>query len=214
LKRLGVDHVDLFQTHIWDPASDLDDLVEAFDAIVRMGKALYVGITDMPAWQLAKAYYAQAQRGLARFVSVQNHYNAIWREDERELMPFVRAEGLGLISYSPMGRGFLCGGGRRDGSSPTVRTRTDDYAQKIYGRPSDHEVAAAIERIAAARGAQPSQIALAFVIARPFAIAPIIGASSVAQLDAAVAALDIKLAADEIAAIEAPYLPRPATPHG
>ena len=177
-------------------------------------RQLYVGITDMPAWQLAKAYYLQAQRGLARFASVQNHYNAIWREDERELMPFARAEQLGLISYSPMGRGFLCGDGRRDGSAPTARTRTDDYAQKIYGRPSDHAVAEAIERIAAARGARPSQIALAFVLARPFAIAPILGATAAAQLDEAVAALEIRLAPDEIAAIEAPYQPRPAIPHG
>src|SRR5258708_8839203 len=115
LRRLGVDHVDLFQTHIWDVTTDLDELAEAFDAIVRAGKALYVGITDMPAWQLAKAYYLQAQRGLARFASVQNHYNAIWREDERELMPLARAEQLGLISYSPMGRGFLCGGRPRAG---------------------------------------------------------------------------------------------------
>jgi aryl-alcohol dehydrogenase-like predicted oxidoreductase len=214
LTRLGLAHVDLFQTHIWDPATGLDELVDAFDAIVRAGKALYVGITDMPAWQFATAYHLQERRGLTRFVSVQNHYNAIWREDERELMPFARSQAIGLISYSPMGRGFLCGQGRHDGTRPTERTRTDDYAQKIFGRPSDHAVGEAIEKIAAARGSEPSQIALAFVLSRRFGIAPIIGATRAEQLDQAVAALEIQLTAAEVAEIEAPYQPRPATPHG
>lgn len=209
LSRLGVGYVDLFQTHIWEPTADLDELVEALDAIVRAGKALYVGITDMPAWQFAKLHHAQAMRGLARFASVQNHYNAIWREDERELMPFCRSEGIGLISYSPMGRGFLCGAGRRDGTAATERTRTDDYMQKIYGRPADHAVAAEIERVAANRGAGAAQVALAWVLSRPWNIAPIIGATSPDQLDAAVDALGLQLTPEEIRAISRAYVPRP-----
>lgn len=209
LRRLGTDHVDLFQTHIWDPAANLDELVEAMDGIVRAGKALYVGITDMPAWQFAKACLAQQARGLARFASVQNHYNAIWREDERELMPFCGSEGIGLISYSPMGRGFLCAPGRRDGTLPTERTRTDDHMQKIYGRPADQAVAAEIDKVAAARGVGPAQVALAWVLARPWKIAPILGATSAQQLDGSVDALGLQLAPEEIRAISRAYLPRP-----
>lgn len=209
LRRLGVDYVDLFQTHIWDQAADLDELVEAMDAIVRAGKALYVGITDMPAWQFAKACHAQQAQGLARFASVQNHYNAIWREDERELMPFCRSEGIGLISYSPMGRGYLCAPGRRDGAQPTERTRTDDYMQKIYGRLSDQAVGAEIDKVAAARGIGAAQVALAWVLSRPWKIAPIIGATSPGQLDGAVEALSVQLTPEQIKAIGAAYVPRP-----
>jgi 1-deoxyxylulose-5-phosphate synthase len=131
LRRLQTDYIDLYQTHIWDPSTHLEEMVDAFDSLVRAGKVLYLGITDMPAWQLAKAYYCAAHTGRARFISVQNHYNPIWREDERELLPFCRAEGLGVISYSPMARGFLAGPARRDGSAPTERLRSDDYALKI-----------------------------------------------------------------------------------
>ena len=152
LKRLGTDYIDLYQTHIWDPSTNLEEMIEAFDALVASGRVLYLGITDMPAWQFAKAYYHQKLRGLARFVSVQNHYNPIWREDERELMPLCRDEGIGLIPYSPMARGYLCGPQRRAGASETARWRSDDYAHKIYGRPSDDAVAEVVGEIAQARG--------------------------------------------------------------
>lgn len=214
LKRLGTDYIDLYQTHIWDPATNLDEMIEAFDALVRSGRVLYLGITDMPAWQLVSCVMKQRLRGLATFVSVQNHYNAIWREDERELMPFCRAEGVGLIPYSPMGRGYLCGKSRRTGAGITPRVRSDDYALKLYGRASDDNVADAVEAIAAKREVAPAQVALAWTLSRPGVTAPIFGATSVAHVDAAVSALEIKLDAAEIKSIEAAYEPRPFAGHG
>ena len=214
LKRLGTDYIDLYQTHIWDPSTNLEEMIEAFDALVRSGRVLYVGITDMPAWQFVSCVMHQKLRGLAAFVSVQNHYNPIWREDERELMPFCRAEGIGLIPYSPMGRGYLCGKARRTGAGITPRVRSDDYAQKLYGRPSDEKVAGAVEAVAAARGIAPAQAALAWTLSRPGVTSPIFGATSVAHVDAAIASLGIKLEAAEIKSIETAYEPRPFAGHG
>ncbi len=208
LKRLGTDYIDLYQTHIWDPSTDLDEMIEAFDALVRSGRVLYLGITDMPAWQFAKAFFHQKLRGLSRFVSVQNHYNPIWREDERELIPLCRAEGIGLIPYSPMARGYLCGATRRTGPLETARWRSDDYAQKIYGRPSDDEVARVVSEVAKARGCQPGQVALAWTFSRPGVTAPIFGATSVAHVDAAIKALEIKLDDAEVTKINEAYAPR------
>jgi aryl-alcohol dehydrogenase-like predicted oxidoreductase len=214
LKRLGTDYIDLYQTHIWDPLTNLEEMAEAFDDLVRSGRVLYLGITDMPAWQFAKVYYHQKCRGLARFVSVQNHYNAIWREDERELMPFCRAEGIALVPYSPMARGYLCGPARRAGPTTSVRWRSDDYAHKLYGRPCDDETATAMSEIAKERGAQPGQIALAWTLAQPGITAPIFGPTTVAHVDAAVDALEIKLENAEIARIDQSYAPRPHAGHG
>jgi 1-deoxyxylulose-5-phosphate synthase len=210
LRRLQTDYIDLYQTHIWDPSTQIEEMVDAFDALVRSGKVLYLGITDMPAWQLAKAYYYASHTGRARFISVQNHYNPIWREDERELLPFCRAEGLGMISYSPMARGFLIGAGRRDGTEPTERLRSDDYAQKIYGRRNDAIVADAVDTVAAARNLAPAQVALAWTLSRPGMTAPIFGATRVDHVDAAVAALKIALDPAAIAAIDDAYEPRGA----
>lgn len=208
LKRLGTDYIDLYQTHIWDSATNIEEMVHAFDDLVRSGRVLYLGITDMPAWQFAKALYHAKHHNLARFVSVQNHYNPIWREDERELMPLCRAEGIGLIPYSPMGRGFLCGKHRRTDPAATERAKSDDYAQKIYGRDNDHAVAEAIEQIAAARGVQPGQVALAWTASRPGVTSPIFGATRVEHVDAALAAMALTLGEDEIARINAAYAPR------
>jgi aryl-alcohol dehydrogenase-like predicted oxidoreductase len=208
LRRLGTDYIDLYQTHIWDPSTDIDEMIDAFDALVRSGRVLYLGITDMPAWQFAKAYYHQKLRGLSRFVAVQNHYNPIWREDERELMPLCRAEGIGLIPYSPMARGYLCGAARRAGASETARWRSDDYAHKIYGRASDDDVARVISEIAQAHGCEAGQVALAWTLSRPGVTAPIFGATSVAHVDAALAALALKIDDAEIARVNAAYAPR------
>ena len=213
LRRLGTDYIDLFQTHIWDVTTNLEEMVDAFDDLVRSGKVLYLGITDMPAWQFAKAYYDQRHRGLARFVSVQNHYNPIWREDERELIPLCRTEGVGLIPYSPMARGFLCGRQRRSTAEMTARTRTDDYGQKLYGRSSDEKVADAVERVANARGVLQAQVALAWTLSRPGITAPIFGATKIEHVDAAVAALELQLEPAELQAIDAAYEPRPASGH-
>lgn len=214
LQRLQTDYIDLYQTHIWDPSTHLEEMVDALDSLVRAGKVLYLGITDMPAWQLAKAYYYAAHNGRARFISVQNHYNPIWREDERELLPFCRAEGLGVISYSPMARGFLSGRGRRDGSTPTERLRSDDYALKIYGRSNDTAVAEAVEAVAATRKVAPAQVALAWTLSRPGMTAPIFGATRPEHVDAAVAALDLALDKEALQAISRAYQPRLASEFG
>lgn len=210
LRRLQTDYIDLYQTHIWDPSTHIEEMVDAFDALVRSDKVRYVGITDMPTWQLAKAYYYAAHSNRSRFISVQNHYNPIWREDERELLPFCRAEGLAVIPYSPMARGFLTGKSRRDGSAPTERLRSGDYALKIYGRPNDTAVAEAVERVAAAQQVAPAQVALAWTMSRPGVTAPIFGATRIEHVDAAAAALEISLGSGAIAAISQVYEPRSA----
>lgn len=214
LRRLGTHYIDLYQTHIWDPATNIEEMVRAFDDLVRSGRVLYIGITDMPAWQFAKALYTAAHQGLARFVSAQNHYNPIWREDERELMPLCRAEGVGLLPYSPMARGFLCGKRRRTDPAATERAKSDDYAQKIYGRDNDHAVAEAVERLAASRNAQPAQIALAWTLSRPGVSSAIFGPTRAEHVDAALAACDLALTKDEIAGIDLAYQPRPSIGHG
>ena len=212
LRRLGVERIDLVQTHIWDPASDIDEMIRAFDDLVRAGKVLYVGATDMPCWQFAKAVYAARLQGLHAFVAMQNHYNLVWREDERELIPFCQAEGIGLLPYSPLARGFLCGSARTQ-ELRTERSRTDEYARKWYGRAADRAVAEIVEEIATTRGAQPAQVALAWVLAKLPAAAPIIGATRLEHVDSAIAALAFKLEPSEIARLEAAYALRPKAGH-
>lgn len=208
LRRLRMDYIDIYQTHIWDPTTNLEELVEAFDHLVRSGKVLYAGITDMPFWQFATAYFYAERHGLAQFVSVQNHYNLLWRDDERELLPFCRAQGIGLIPYSPMARGFLCGRARRQDPSRTERAKTDDYTYNLYGRPVDEAIVDRVGEIAAARGVSAGQIALAWVLQRSGITAPIVGATRIAHVDEAVAALEIGLSADELKVLEEEYVPR------
>jgi aryl-alcohol dehydrogenase-like predicted oxidoreductase len=207
LKRLQVDYIDLYQTHIWDATADVVEMMQAFHDLVRTGKVLYIGITDMPFWQFATAHLHAVHNGLTPFASVQNHYNLIWREDERDLVPFCRANGIGLIPYSPMGRGFLCGRERR-----TERLKSDDYAQKIYGRPSDDAVAEAVEAVAKELGVAPAQVALAWVLSRPGVNSPIFGATRPEHVDAAIAALDLKLSEEHSRRLEAAYVPRAISP--
>lgn len=204
LRRLRTDRIDLYQTHIWDPAANIEEMMAAFDDLVRAGKVLYIGITDMPFWQFATAQFHAIRHGSARFASVQNHYNLIWREDERELLPFCRANDIGIIPYSPMGRGFLCGRDRR-----TVRDGSDGYSKKLYGRASDRAVLDAVMALAANHEVAPAQIALAWVIHQPGVVAPIIGATRPGHVDAAIAALTIHLSPAERQALETPYAPRP-----
>jgi aryl-alcohol dehydrogenase-like predicted oxidoreductase len=213
LRRLGTDRIDLYQTHIWDPTSDLDELIDALDALVQSGKVLYVGITDMPSWQFAKAFYTQFHRGTARFVSVQNHYNPIWREDERDLIPLCVAEGIGLIPYSPMARGYLSRSAQAD-AEPSVRFRTDDFARKVYGRPSDDAVAEVVRTVAAERGVSPGQVSMAWTLSRRGVTGVVSGPTRPEHIDEAVAALELRLAPEEIGRIEAAYLPRPYEGHG
>ena len=212
LKRLGVERIDLLQTHIWDPASDIDEMIQAFDDLVRAGKVLYVGATDMPCWQFAKSIYGARLRGMHAFLSMQNHYNLVWREDERELIPFCRSEGVGILPYSPLARGFLCGVARLR-ERRTERTRTDDLIGKWYGRPGDQAVAETVEEIAIARDVQPAQIALAWVLAKIPTGAPIVGATRLEHVEAALGALELKLDAAEVDRLEAAYALRPKSGH-
>jgi len=208
LKRLGIERIDLLQTHIWDPTSDIEEMIRAFDDLVRAGKVLYVGATDMPCWQFAKSVYTARLQGMHSFVSMQSHYNLVWREDERELIPFCLAEGVGLLPYSPLARGFLCGRERR-----TERVRTDDLIAKWYGRPGDRAVAESVQEIAMARGAQPAQVALAWVLGKIPTSAPIVGATRLEHVEAALAALDLELDRAEIARLDATYTLRPRSGH-
>jgi len=213
LRRLKTDRIDLLQTHIWDPSSNIEELAAALDHLVRSGKVLYVGATDMPAWQLAKAVYHARHAGLAPFVSMQSHYNLVWREDEREVFPFCRAEGLGVMPYSPLARGFLAGKARRL-ERTSERARTDDFAHAWYGREADGQVAEAVETVAAARGLPPAQIALAWVLGNPAVDATVIGPTAPEQLDDMVAALALTLEPEEVQRLEKAYLPRMSGRHG
>ena len=208
LRRLRTDYIDIYQTHIWDPTTNLEEMVEAFDHLVQSGKVLYVGITDMPFWQFASAYFFAERHGLARFASVQNHYNLLWRDDERELLPFCRARGIGLIPYSPMARGFLCGRARRQDPTWSERAKTDDYTYKLYGRPADEAIVDRVAELAASRGVSAAQIALAWVLHQPGVTAPIIGATQVSHVDEAVAALEITFSSAELQQLDELYVPR------
>lgn len=208
LRRLHTDYIDIYQTHIWDPTTNLAEMIAALGDLVRMGKVLYIGITDMPFWQFVTAYFHAVQHGLPRFVAVQNHYNLIWREDERELLPFCRAQGIGLIPYSPLARGFLCGRARRTEAAMTERARTDDYTYKLYGRASDEAVVDAVADLARERGVSPAQVALAWTLHQPGIVSPIIGATRPEHIDAALAAMSLTLSPDELRRLGAPYQPR------
>ena len=208
LRRLKTDYIDLYQTHIWQPATQIEEMVETFDLLWRAGKVLYVGATDMPAWQMAKAVYGAQHRGRVAFASMQNHYNALWREDERELMPFCRAEGLGLVPYSPLGRGFLCGGG------PTTRRETDEMIKRFYPRREDNAVAAAVEDHARKYAVAPAAVALGWVLSTPGVTATVIGASSVEQLEEVVGYAEKPLDREDMGAVDAAYAYRPSKGHG
>jgi aryl-alcohol dehydrogenase-like predicted oxidoreductase len=212
LRRLAVERIDLVQTHIWDQSTDIDEMTAAFDDLVRSGKMLYAGATDMPCWQFAKAVYSARLSGLHSFISMQNHYNLVWREDEREMIPFCQAEGIGLLPYSPLARGFLCGLARIR-EQQTERSRTDEYAAKWYGRPEDERVAGMVESIAGARSVQPAQVALAWVLHKLPGAAPIFGATRVEHIDAAVAALSLRLEHAEITRLDGAYASRPKAGH-
>jgi len=216
LKRLGVDYVDLYQIHRFDSQTPVEETIEALSDVVRAGKALYLGASSMYAWQFLKMLQAQRQNGLARFVTMQNHYNLVYREEEREMIPLCQSEGVGLIPWSPLARGFLAGNRKANEDkqqSETTRARTDEYAHSLYYRPSDFTVVDRLTEIAQARGVKNAQIALAWILARPGITAPIIGASKPYQLEDALAALGIQLTAEEIAKLDEAYEPHPILGH-
>ena len=213
LRRLGVDYVDLYQIHRFDYSTPIEEILEALDHVVRAGKALYIGASSMYAWQFARMLYKAGQLGLTRFVSMQNHYNLVYREEEREMNPLCRQEGIGLIPWSPLARGFLMGNRRKEGFGETVRARTDEYAQRMYYQDSDFEVVNRVSQIAQKHGVSNAQVALAWVLAQPGITAPIIGAGRMEHLDDAVAALALKLDEAELRALEEPYRPHPVLGH-
>ena len=213
LKRLGLDYVDLYQIHRYDPETPIEETLQTLHEVVQAGKARYIGASSMYAWQFARMLHVSQAHGWARFVSMQNHYNLVYREEEREMLPLCRAEGVGIIPWSPLARGFLAGNRTRTQDTATMRAQTDDFAQSMYYRDNDFAVVEQLKQVAAARGVAPAQIALAWVLAQPGVTAPIIGASRIEQLNELGAALSIKLSEDECRTLQAVYQPHPVLGH-
>ena len=213
LRRLGTDYVDLYQIHRWDSETPIEETLDALDDVVRAGKARYIGASSMYAWQFARALQVSAANGWSRFVSMQNHYNLVYREEEREMIPLCRSEGVGLIPWSPLARGFLAGNRTVDKTGSTARAKTDDFARDLYYQPDDFSVAERVQVVAKKVGRKPMQVALAWIAGRPGVTAPIIGASKIEHLDDAVGALDLKLDAADVKTLEEPYKPHPVLGH-
>ena len=208
LKRLGVETIDLYQIHRFDAAVPLDETLAALDQLVRQGKVRYVGASSGPAYKLMKSLALSDAHGWARFVSMQNHYNLLYREEEREMLPLCREEGIAVIPWSPLARGLLAGArASAQDAATTARSASDDYTPKLYDSPSDADVIAAVRRVAGARGVPPAEIALAWLLSRPGVTAPIVGATKLEQLDQLVEAAAITLSTEEIAQLEKPYVP-------
>jgi 1-deoxyxylulose-5-phosphate synthase len=217
LRRLGTDYVDLYQIHRWDYSTPIEETLRALEDIVRAGKARYLGASSMFAYQFAKALALADARGWTRFVSMQNHYNLVYREEEREMIPLCLEEGVGLIPWSPLARGLLAGNRRRGSSmaerGDTSRAKSDTYAEELYSDARDFDVAERCVAVAERRGVAPAQVALAWLLQRPGVTAPIVGATRLEQLDQAVAALSVRLTPEEIGQLEALYVAHPVLGH-
>ncbi len=214
LKRLRMDYIDLYQIHRWDFTVPIEETLEALDSLVRAGKVRYLGASSMAAWQFAKALFLQKENGWHRFVSMQNHYNLVYREEEREMNPLCIDQGVGLIPWSPLARGFLAGNRTAaDKGGETTRAKSDEFAKGMYFRESDFEVLATVEKVAKQRGVTPSQIACAWILQAPGVAAPIIGATKVRHLKESIDAVSIKLTDEEVAELEKPYTPHPILGH-
>jgi aryl-alcohol dehydrogenase-like predicted oxidoreductase len=205
LKRLGTDYVDLYQVHRWDSETPIEETMAVLDEVVRAGKARYVGASSMYAWQFAKAQYTARAAGCTTFASMQNHYNLVYREEEREMIPLCVDEEVGVIPWSPLARGLLAGSRERGGVKPTVRAASDPVAE-MYDE-DDFDVVDVVREMAETRGLPPARIALAWLLGKPAVTAPIIGATKPGHLDDALGALEVRLSAEEVAALEAPYSP-------
>lgn len=208
LRRLGTDYVDLYQIHRFDGQTPVEETLRALDDIVRAGKALYLGASSMYGWQLAKLIYTADRMGIARFVSMQNYYNVVYREEEREILPLCRAEGLAVIPFSPLARGFVAGNRRKEDLGDTIRAKSDEFSRWQYYHDADFAIVDRVTEIARKRGVNNAQIALAWVLHQPGITAPIIGATKLHYLDDAMAALSLKLDADELKFLAEPYQPR------
>jgi aryl-alcohol dehydrogenase-like predicted oxidoreductase len=208
LKRLGVETIDLYQIHRFDPHTPVDEMLSALDLLVRQGKVRYLGASSMTAWRFAQALSLSERNGWARFVSMQNHYNLIYREEEREMIPLCQAEKIAVIPWSPLARGLLAGTRQAaDDTQSTLRAESDDYARKLYDHPADWEVVQALAEVASGRKLPLAQVALAWLLSKPAVTAPIVGATKIEHLQTAIGALDVALSAAEVATLEAPYRP-------
>jgi len=210
LRRLGVETIDLYQVHRLDPLTPLEETLEALDGLVRQGKVRFIGASSCYAWEFARALGISKERGLARFSTMQNHYNLVYREEEREMLPLCEAERVGVIPWSPLARGLLAGTrSALDDTQSTLRAESDGLSQHLYQQDSDWDVVEAVRAVAKERGVEPAQIALAWLRAQQTVVAPIIGATKLPHLESAIASLEIELEAEEIARLEAPYQPHP-----
>jgi aryl-alcohol dehydrogenase-like predicted oxidoreductase len=213
LRRLGMDYVDLYQTHRWDRETPIEETMEALNDVVRAGKARYIGASSMFAWQFAKAQHVAERNGWARFVSMQPHYNLLYREEEREMIPQCLDQGVGVIPWSPLARGVLAGNRSREGERKTTRAGSDEFADWLYSQPTDFDVVDRVVELAGERGVKPAQVALAWLLHKPGVTAPIIGATKLSHLEDALAAADLALSDEEIARLEEPYVPHPVLGH-
>ena len=213
LTRLGMDYVDLYQIHRFDPDTPIEETVAALHDIVKAGKARYVGASSMASWQLAKMLYVADRHGWVRFASMQNHYNLIYREEEREMLPLCREEGIGVIPWSPLARGFLAGNRRKEERGATARAKTDEFAHQLYYADDDFVVADRVVEVAGRLEVKPTQVALAWLLAKPGVTAPIVGASKIPHLDEAVESLKIQLSPEDIKHLEEPYKPHRVLGH-
>jgi aryl-alcohol dehydrogenase (NADP+) len=213
LRRLGTDYVDLFYIHRWDYEVPIEETMEALHDVVRAGKALYIGASSMFAWQFSKAQYTARMNGWTPFVAMQNHMNVAYREEEREMVPLCIDQGVGVVPWSPLARGFLVGNRTRDKEGPTTRAKSDALAQEYYFQPRDFDVLERVIQLADGHGVTPAQIALAWLLNKPGITGPVVGASKMYHLEEAVAAVEIKLSEEEMAFLEEPYQPHPILGH-
>jgi aryl-alcohol dehydrogenase-like predicted oxidoreductase len=213
LARLDMDYVDLYQIHRFDPNVPIEETMEALHDVVRSGKARYIGASSMYAWQFAKAQFVADAHGWTRFVSMQDHYNLLYREEEREMIPQCLDMGVGVIPWSPLARGVLAGNRTREGDKLTTRAETDGFAEYLYTHPVDYDIVDRVVEVAAERGVTPPQVALAWLLAKPGVTAPIVGSTKLHHLEDALAAEQLTLTADEIARLEELYVPHAIAGH-
>ena len=213
LKRLNTDYVDLYQIHRWDNNTPIEETMEALHDVVKAGKARYIGASSMWAWQFAKAQHVAEMNGWTKFVSMQNHYNLIYREEEREMIPLCIDQGVGVIPWSPLARGFLAGNRTREDYGETLRAKTDTFAHNLYYAESDWEILDRLKEVAERLGKKPAQVALAWMLHKNGIHSPIIGATKMYQLEEAIDAVGIKLSDDDMTALEEPYQPKSVKGH-
>ena len=213
LRRLGMEYVDLYQIHRWDPETPIEETLEALNDVVRSGKARYIGASSMYAWQFMKALAFAGEQGRARFVSMQNHYNLVYREEEREMVPLCIDQGIGIIPWSPLARGFLAGNRTSDRKGTTTRALSDSFAHQLYYQADDFAVVDRVKAVADALGKTMPQVALAWMLSKPYITAPIVGASKLPHLEQAVDALTVALTPEHIRLLEEPYRPHPVAGH-